>query len=75
MNNVLNHVRIERDEIRNELIWLVTHTEMENSETDAVGVEGHSMAEAEMLANDYAMPYDDQYNQQGRECKEKHKEH
>ena len=48
---------------------------MENSETDAVGVEGHSMAEAEMLANDFAMPNDDQYNQQDRECKEKHKEH
>ena len=41
-----------------------------NSETNEVGAKVRIRAEAEMLANDYAMPYDDQYNQQGREYKE-----
>ena len=66
---MLNHVTIERAEIL-KLRWPGTHTERVNSETNSVGVKGHIMAEAEMLANDYAMPYDDQYNQQGREYKE-----
>ena len=75
MNNVLNHVRIERDEIRNELIWLVNHTEVENSRPDKVGEEGHIVAKTEVLATKFAMPNDEQYNQPDRVGKEQHKEY